>query len=257
MTCTARGGSPSKPAGLLLSVFLWWLLPTSAQAAIILDVVVDAYVEDFPRDGVPDNVLDTNSLILDRVTVTTQQFGTVEIEGRPVMAFDLSPYSGQFLTSAIFSAYGTTTRYGAAEPADPLTADLLAFAGDGVIDLADFNRPGAWANSVTIPGAAVPTLLPPIRIPMEFFDTDVTNAVQAWLTAGTAFGEFRLESDQETFFALLAAGQVPLPFSPEPFPGPRLALTFAGSSPTIPEPASLWLMGLGFVALRSHRRHRA
>ncbi len=230
--------------------------PVQARAAIILDVVVDAYVEDFPRDGVPDSVQDTNSLILDRVFVDTIRFGRVELEGRPVMVCDVSPYAGRSLVSAVFSAYGTTTRYGATEPADPLTALLIAYPGDGVIDLADFNRAGSIAGSVTILGAAVPTLLPPIRIPMEPFDTDVTDTVQAWFNGGTAFGEFRLQADLEAFFALMAAGQVPEPFSPEPFPGPRLALTFTESSPTIPEPSSLFLLGSSLLGLAGWRRWR-
>lgn len=223
-----------------LLLLLGILLTTCGPAeAVVLDVLLDAYVQDFTPsgsnlDGVPETIHDTNALLAARGTLSSG----ATIDSRAILVFDIGPYAGMTLSSAALSGFGGRVDNGF-QP-DPITAHFFGYAGDGVITLADFDEVAAPAGQADLPGVTqFPFNLAPFNVP-------VTPVVQSLLSGNEAFLEFRVEADALT--AYLEAG-------------PRLTLEFAQQPPTpptgvVPEPASLWLSTLGLTLLLGRGRRR-
>lgn len=173
--------------------------------AVILDVFRDGYIEDFTRDGTlpdgtPDRILETNALL-----AAHGFFIGFNVDSHSIMTFDISPYSGLTLSSAVFSAYGGRVDI---YTGDPLLASLYSYAGDGVVGLGDFNSSATFLSNMNFPGSATTF---PWGTHFQDFNVDVTSGVQALLDSSSPYIEFRLETEQAT--AYLSAGETSTPDS--------------------------------------------
>ena len=131
----------------LLAALLGW---TRQAEAVGLAVVTDAYVEDFASSGVldggPENIRNTNALLAGKGLLSSG----AAIETRPVIIFDLSPYAGMTLSSALLTGYGGGTDHNLAP--ETITADFFSSAGDGLVSLADFDQLATAAGNHTFNG---------------------------------------------------------------------------------------------------------
>ena len=97
--------------GLVIFVSMF-LQNVPAQAFVSVDVNRDGYIDDFTKsqivspDGVPDRISDTNALLAGRGEFF-DEFNAFNVDSRAIMTFDLSAYSGQTLTSAYLTGFGT------------------------------------------------------------------------------------------------------------------------------------------------------
>jgi hypothetical protein len=232
-------------SGLFLSAAV--LQPGPCAEAVILDVVADAYLQDFASDGlldgVPETMHDTNALLASTGLLSSG----AAVDSRAILVFDVSPYAGMTLSSAALSGFGGRVDNGFLP--DPITAHFFGYAGDGSITLADFDRAATAAGSVNLPGV---TQFP---FNLAAFSVPVSPVVQPLLAGSLPYLEFRVEAD--ALSAYLNAFNATDPR----FTGPRLALEFEEpqSEPprgVVPEPSSLWLFSsaLGMLALRPARR---
>ena len=229
-------------------------LNSPARAATIVDVHRDGYVEDFsldqavPLDGTADAILDTNALIAGQGEFF-DEFNSFRFDDRAIMTFDIDAYSGQTLTSAYLTGYGT--RVDNQGSFDPITGRFYLYSGDGLLGLDDFDSAAAFLGDESF--AADPQ-----GFDLELFELDVTSHLQNLLNDPTAhFAEFRVESDSPSVF--INAGETDGTHSVDPrWPGPKLALNFEPVA-AVPEPSSLLLLsfGTGLMAFLRRKKNKA
>lgn len=237
--------------GLVIFVSLF-LSNVPAQAFIYVDVNKDGYIDDFtnsqavPPDGVPDRISDTNALLAGRGEFF-DEFNAFNVDSRAIMTFDLSAYSGQTLTSAYLTGYGT--RVDNKGSLDPITGQFYLYSGDGLVGLDDFNAAADLVGNSSFQADPQGFNLAPFQI-------DVTSGLQTFLNSGNSFAEFRVQSASPTVFINAGETDPSSGFSTDPrWGGPKLALEF-DSNPVVPEPSTLLLLGGGLAAMRMRKRKR-
>ena len=153
---------------------------------------------------------------------------------RSVLEFDLSAVTpGATIDSAILTI--TPTQVGSS--AGGADFDFFGYVGDGVLGLAD-----ADAGTVLVENVLVPNTNP--------FQVDFTAFLQGVIDGGDSIVGINIRSADEgvtnnTFdeeFRSNGSGT-----SSTVFPGPQLTISFTPNA--VPLPGSLWLTGLGLLAL--------
>ncbi|MCA9401979.1 MAG: PEP-CTERM sorting domain-containing protein [Candidatus Omnitrophica bacterium] len=261
------------------SIFLLFFIVTFAVnlknsqcvfASDIIDVFHDAGLTDvtrertIPLDGIPDIVYDN---ILEIGKEKYFSFYREESlyslwESRSIMTFDISPYAGRTLTSAVWTGYGLN--YDIANP-QPHQGKLFLSSGDGFVTPSDFNSPAVFIGEAQFPSYIIGFDYKPIQL-------DVTAALQDLVTLGSHYAELRIESDlnwaefpdfernnepyqflQWGYNMNLEAGEAaPGVFFKPKWPGPQLTIT------TTPEPVSsaLFLIGGGAMFYRRFQKRK-
>jgi hypothetical protein len=242
----------------------------SVLAADIVDVFRDAGLTDvtrdkaLPLDGIPDIVSDN---ILEIGKTKYFDFYREESfyslwESRSVMTFDISPYAGRTLTSAVWTGYGLNADV--ANP-QPYPGKFFLSSGDGFVTPSDFNAPAVFIGEAQFPSYTTGIDYKPIQL-------DVTAALQNLVTLGSHYAELRVESalnwadfpdfnrnnqpvqfDQWGYYMILEPGEAaPGVFFNPKWPGPQLAIT------TTPEPVSsaLFLIGGGAMFYRRFQKRK-
>lgn len=220
---------------LVLTMFFLVAVMPRAFALVELGVFADAYVWDFEPsgvlDGVPDEILNTNAVIPGTGILSNG----IAVDARGIMTFDISPYAGYSLNSAVLSGWGFRTDR---IQNGPITVDVASYAGDGWITLSDFDTPASYMGQFTFPRTEF--IFDPVYTQ---FTVDVTSGVAGFLAQAEDYAEFRLTADESS--AYIAAGEAD--WMDLKTPGyPMLTLDFA--SP-VPEPATLVLLGTGLLGM--------
>lgn len=227
-------------------------LNSPAYASILVDVLKDGYIDDFtksqsiPPDGVPDRISDTNALLAGRGEFF-DEFNAFNVDSRAIMTFDLSAYSGQSLTSAFLTGYGT--RVDNKGSLAPVIGNFYLYSGDGAVGLDDFNASADFVGANTFQAD-------PQGFDLAPFQMDVTSSLQSFLNNGHSFAEFRVQSASPTIFINAGETDPAGGFSTDDrWGGPKLALTFE-ANPVVPEPSTFFLFGAGLAAMRIRKNKR-
>lgn len=236
-----------------LIIFVLLFLPNvPAQAFVSVDVNRDGYIDDFtksqviPPDGVPDRISDTNALLAGRGEFF-DEFNAFNVDSRAIMTFDVSAYSGQTLTSAYLTGYGT--RVDNKGSLDPITGQFYLYSGDGFVGLDDFNAAADLVGSSSFQAD-------PQNFNLAPFQIDITTQLQTLLNSGDPFAEIRVQSASPTVFINAGETDPSSGFLTDTrWGGPKLALEF-DSNPVVPEPSTLLLLGGGLAAMRMRKRKR-
>lgn len=235
---------------LMMIVVTAFALPAEA---VFVDVFRDGYIDDFtrdqnvPPDGVPDRLSDTNALLAGRGEFF-DEFNAFNVESRAIMTFDVASFAGMQLSSAYLLGYGTRVDNKASF--EPIAGDFYLYGGDGLVGLDDYN---AAADPVGSKSFAAD----PQGFDLALFELDVKSTLQPLLNSSNPYAEFRVQSSFPTVFINAGETDPASGFSTDPrWPGPKLALEFA-VNPTVPEPATLFLMGGGLTAMLLRRKRRA
>ncbi len=258
---------------LLFFMMVFALVLENSQtvlAADIVDVFRDAGLTDvtrdkaLPLDGIPDLISD--SLLEIGKTKYFSFYRNTTLyslwESRSVMTFDISPYAGRTLTSAVWTGYGLNS-----DVANPQSypGKFFLSSGDGFVTPSDFNASAVFIGEAQFPSYITGFDYKPIQL-------DVTAALQDLVTLGSHYAELRVESsldwadfpdfkrndqpvqfDQWGYDMSLQAGEAAqgVFFNPK-WPGPQLAIT------TTPEPVSsaLFLIGGGAMFYRRFQKRK-
>lgn len=223
----------------VLTVCLW---PASfAQAFVTVDVFKDAYIDDFDfapvYDGDPDFITNSQALFVGNGILNDGN----ALEARGVMTFDIGIFGGQTLEYAKLIGIGGR--------AAGQTIDVFLAAGNGLVELSDFNV--SADNLGPMPLEEIASFLD-----TKPFEMDVTSALQTLLLNGDDYAEFRISSNFMDPFkdAIILAGEADPKYSiPEGQVGPQLILSFREAK-VVPEPASLFLFGSGVAGLFFRRK---
>lgn len=241
------------------------------HAADIVNVFRDAELMDItrdqalPLDGKADIVYDTFLGISKTEALNAYRGQTYYSmsDSRSVMTFDISPYAGKTLTSAVWTGYGLN--YDIAGYPPPIVGKFFLSSGDGLVTLSDFNTPAAFVGKAEFPSWLTGFDYKPIHL-------DMTAALQNLVTLGSHYAELRVESDLNLadfpkfernnnpsqfdswgYSMDLEAGEAaPGEYFDPKWPGPKLAIT------TTPEPVSsvLFLLGGGAMFCRRFQKRK-
>ena len=182
----------------------------------------DGFLQDgvypfYVKDGIPDAV----------ITNVVQVLNVPRFEDRGVIEFNVSNLSPSLTLAELrLSAFNANGPF-------PLAIDVYAYAGDGVLSLADWSA-GAFVTSFPYSGQSSVTL-------------DVTAAVRGLVSAGQSFAGFNLRFERPSdidrngpyvAFTSLATSDRP----------PSELIVRDGPSP-VPGPGGLALCGLAALSL--------
>lgn len=214
-------------AGLVSAVFAVGLTGV-AEATVIIPSFQNGEVFDGqrgPLDGIGDAQYDQISSYFGRGYVSASFAGQAMV-GQAMAYFDLSPISGQNITSALFRwSVGHTQGNGA-----PSITGIYGMPNDVSLSLDDFDAGALWGQLQT---AGLTT--------GDFITLDITPYLQSF--SGTYLGVrlASLDSTSNTFINMKYQGA---------------AITFETSATPVPEPATLLLLGSGMAALSRTRRKK-
>jgi len=212
-------------------VLIFWLsfnlVQTTQAAAFFIDPTVDATIFDgpaSPKDGSADFINNDDFV---------QALNNVIFESRGVIEYDISgigvPVTDAHLSLTVNEDLGPF----------PFTLQFYSFAADGAVTVTDYDT-GSLFHSISYNSS--PTLT-----------VDVTGVLQDLIAANESFAGFnlrKLEEDQGT------EGEAFVAFKSLEFPtAARLHINEANNS-TVPEPASLFLLGSGLLGSLSFRKKR-
>lgn len=212
---------------LFLSVLTFLILAVNEPVfAVITLPTVDATIRDgydFPKDGVPDNIISG---------VIIQVLDVPLFEDRSIIEFYLPS-----LSQPITNAQLTLNVFGSMGPY-PFTVDVFTYAGDGLLLLSDFDA-GSLFTSFAYSGEPVVNL-------------DVTSFIDSLYTSGDNYAGFNLQFAIPSTITLngpyVAFGSLEFP--------PTSTLTITSTSAPIPAPGAIVLgsIGVGLVGWLRRRR---